>query len=80
MCIEYFETNGRLTVKRPDFEQLLSIKDGAYTKEEIIQMAENLIAEGTALHKVSTMRDRPDHAKVDELCCRLVRGVLGCED
>lgn len=73
MAVEYCMSNGQLTVKRPDRDELLAIKDGQFSKQDIIDEAMELFEKGESLYKVLDLPDKPDHERIDALCCVLVR-------
>lgn len=61
-------TEGKIIVKRPDAKELLAIRDGAWTYEEIIKYAEEkdkLIRE--KLYKTTSLRKRPNLHKIAEI-------------
>lgn len=76
MCREVL-TTGKVIVKRPDREELLAIRNGAWSYEQLIEFAEaedknlqELYLKSTALPKV------PDKEKLDKLCIELVETYL----
>jgi predicted nucleotidyltransferase len=71
MCREILET-GQVVVKRPDREELLAIRAGAWSSEKLLAWAE---AEDRALDEVcarSPLPEAPDVARIDALCVKLV--------
>ncbi|KAA2244830.1 nucleotidyltransferase [Chitinophaga agrisoli] len=54
----------KLQVKRPNREELLSIKAGNYSYEELLQKANVLMEEITTAYPASTLRDVPDKEKI----------------
>jgi uncharacterized protein len=72
MCREVL-TTGKVIVKRPDREELLAIRNGAWTYEQLIEFAES---EDKALQelylKSNVLPKVPDKEKLDRLCIELV--------
>lgn len=77
MCTEVLKT-GKLQVKRPDAEELLSIRDGAWSYERLIQEADTLEQEANALYdsKACPLPHHPDKKKLDAILCDLVEQHL----
>jgi hypothetical protein len=71
MCREIL-TTGKVLVRRPDAEELLAIRRGAWTIEQLIEWSDRENAELDAIAKASKLPDAPDRAKLDELCVDLV--------
>jgi predicted nucleotidyltransferase len=77
MCSEVL-TTGKVIVKRPDREELLAIRNGAWSYEKLMEFAEKADAELTVLYNKSTVLPKtPDKEKLDQLCIRLVEQSLG---
>lgn len=75
MCREILET-GKVIVKRPDRDELLAIRNGAWTYEKLVEWAET---EDKALEEVyqkSTLPHAPDRKVLDQLCIDVVQMVL----
>jgi len=72
MCREIL-TTGKVIVKRPDWEELLEIRNGAWTCDQVIEFAEqekNLL---NILYIQSNILPKsPDKDKLDQLCIQLV--------
>ena len=75
MAVEALET-GELVVLRPDRDELLGIRDGAWTYEELIENAEALHADVRRAAASSTLPDRADESAIDALCVAVVADVL----
>lgn len=76
MCREIL-TTGKVLVKRPDREELLTIRNGAWTYEQLIEFAEREELELNELYLTSTaLPTKPDKEKLDQLCIRLVEQSL----
>lgn len=75
MCREILEGKG-VIVKRPDREELLAIRNGAWEYEALIEWAEKEDKELEQLYATSTLPKTADRVKLDELCQRLVEDSL----
>ncbi len=75
MAIEILGT-GRVIVKRPDREELLAIRDGAWSYEELESRCESLRAEIAEVAQRSSLPDAPDEDALDALTVSLVARVL----
>lgn len=75
MCREIL-TFGTVVVKRPDREELLSIRNGAWTYEQVIEYANQEDAQMDGLYKASTLRREPDRAKLDRLCIAIAERMI----
>lgn len=71
MAQEILET-GRVVVKRPDREELLSIRTGAWSYDQLIEWAEAKEREIQEVGSRSILPKLPDRATLDELCQRIV--------
>lgn len=79
MCREILLT-GKVLVKRPDREELLTIRNGAWSYEQLIEFAEREEKELNELYLTSTALPKfPDKEKLDLLCIRLVEESLESE-
>lgn len=72
MGIEFLQT-GIMNVRRSDAEELLSIKQGAWTLEKIQEEAENLFVLAHDAKEKSPLPDEPDREKIEKLCCNMLR-------
>lgn len=76
MCREVLLT-GKVIVKRPDREELLAIRNGAWSYEQLIEFADREEKELNAIYATCNLLPKvPDMEKVDELCIRLVERRL----
>jgi predicted nucleotidyltransferase len=75
MCREIL-AEGRVVVKRPDRDELLAIRNGAWTYEQIVEWAERQDVELTELADRSPLPHAPDRNFLQELCCQIVDGAL----
>lgn len=65
---------GNITFPRPDAEWLLSIKQGFYSYEQILEMATNMELEFETWYKQSPLPNAPDRNKLKELYFDIVLG------
>ena len=72
MCREILET-GKVLVKRPDREELLAIRNGAWSYEQVLEWAEQQDRDMEAAYKVSTLPHGPDRKALDTLCQSIVQ-------
>jgi uncharacterized protein len=75
MCREILET-GMVIVKRPDAEELLSIRHGAWSYERLVEWART---EDTALEEVaksSKLPKSPDVERIDAVCVELISDAI----
>jgi len=75
MCREILE-RGEVVVKRPDREELLAIRAGAWTYEQIVEWAEKEDAALDDVAKASKLPHHPDRKKLDALCQRIVESMI----
>ena len=76
MCTEVLQT-GKVIVKRPDYEELLDIRNGKWTYNQIIEEADKLESQSEQLYKTSTILPKsPDLKFLDQLCVELVEKSL----
>ena len=75
MCKEIL-ADGVVLVERPDAEELLEIKNGKWTYEELIQWAEDMDASLDELYKTSTLQKEPDRNAIDTLCQHLIGDAI----
>lgn len=67
---------GVVRVKRPDAEQILAIKNGAWTYEQIIEFAEEQDKYMDELYKKSTIPREPDRKAINDVCIEIVEAML----
>lgn len=65
MCIEILRDH-KINVKRPDAEFLLSIRNGAWTYDQLIEWAENQDKILDELYITSTLRKEPERIKIND--------------
>lgn len=76
MCREIL-TTGQVQVRRPDREELLAIRAGAWSYEALITWAEAEDKALDALYHTSLLPRTPDRARLDALCIELIDQWLG---
>lgn len=79
MCVEILET-GEVHVRRPDAQELLSIRAGAYSYERLIEYAKELEEKAAQLYLSSSLRKSPDKNFLDSLCLDIVDDFLQQKD
>jgi len=79
MCREIL-TDGTVNVKRPDAEELLAIRHGAWSYDELIEWADKQDAEMQVLYDTSTLPVQPRTEEIDLLCQELVEEALQHSD
>jgi predicted nucleotidyltransferase len=76
MCREVL-TTGKVIVKRPDREELLAIRNGAWTYEQLIEFAEREdIALNELYSSTNVLPKVPDSNKIDQLCIELIEEAI----
>lgn len=71
MGIEAMQT-GKLQVVRPDAEELLSIKHGAFSLDEVQAMADDLFNQCRDAKDNSPLPDKPDMEAINQLCVEMI--------
>ena len=75
MCREILAT-GRVLVKRPDAAELLAIRGGAWSYEQLLTWAEEQDAAMNDAAAASALPREPDRVALDGLCRRIVESML----
>ena len=76
MCREIL-TTGRVNIYREDREQILAIKNGAWSYDQIVEFAKKQDQELTELYKTCTILPHsPDRVKIDALCVEIIEAAL----
>lgn len=75
MCGEILET-GQVRVKRPDAEELLAIRNGAWPYERLLEYAESEDRRLQELAARSKLPKAPDVAEIDRRCVEIVWEAL----
>lgn len=60
-------TQGKVIVKRPDREEILAIKNGAWSYEQVMEFAQNMQKKLDESYKTTTLKKAVDFAKVNTL-------------
>jgi predicted nucleotidyltransferase len=76
---ELMET-GSMVFPRPDGQMLLDIRKGKYTKEELEEMHDSVVAEAEAMREKSVLPNEPNRNKVWERYSELVADVIQKDD
>lgn len=71
MCKEIL-TLGEVIVRRPDRDELLAIRNGAWSYEKLVSWAEQADLENEKLMQQSKLPDKPNRELLDRLCVDLV--------
>ncbi len=78
MAVEILET-GEVHVRRDaDRDELLAIREGAWSYEALLERTDALKARIAAGKEGSPLPDAPDEAALDRLCVELIGEALGC--
>jgi len=75
MGTEILET-GIVRVRRPDAEELLEIRSGAWPYEKLINWVEKQEDKFAELYKTSDLPNKPNRQKLDKLCCEIVGEMM----
>ena len=67
---------GQVIVKRPDREELLAIRNGAWTYDKLVGEAEKLEKELDSLYEQSTLKHSPDDKAIDNLLINITEQYL----
>jgi hypothetical protein len=74
-CIELLET-GKLNVKRPDFQELLFIRDGGWDYDKLMEFSKNSDEKLNTLYETSSLKNEPDRIKINEWFIKTVENYL----
>lgn len=75
MCREILVEH-KVVVKRPDREEILAIKNGAWAYDQLIEWAEHKEAELDSLYQTSTLQKEPDRNYLDSLCVEIIESFF----
>lgn len=78
MCREIL-LEGKMNVRRPDAEELLSIRRGAWSYEKLMEWAEAEQAALDYIYRESTLPNGPDRNAIEALCMNMVSEMF-CDD
>ena len=76
MCREIL-SSGEVLVRRPDAEEIKSIRTGQWSYDQVIEESERLELECKSLYQTSSIPNCPDINKIDELIIDLHESFLG---
>ncbi len=76
MAVEILR-DGKVIVKRPDAEELLSIRAGAWSFDRLMEWAYEMEAQLDAIYPTSKLPHRADMKHLDGVCSAAVEGFLG---
>lgn len=76
-CCKELLLTGELNVRRPDAEELLSIRKGAWTFDQLMSWFEKQDTEIEAAYLSSTLPKSPDRPKINDLCVSMVEESFG---
>ncbi len=78
MCEEIL-TTGKVIVKRPDAEELLAVRRGAWTYDTLMDYAQTADERLNELYKTCNILPRePNRAILDEICMEIVEEMNSC--
>jgi hypothetical protein len=72
MGIEFLK-DGSMRVARPDAEELLAIKRGEWTLDQVKAEADKLFADAERAYRESSLPAHPDHDAAERLCVELIQ-------
>lgn len=75
MCKEILEI-GKVIVRRPDWEELLAIRNGAWSYDELIGYARNLESRLDEICARSKLPGKPDADYLNNLCIEIIEMML----
>lgn len=75
MAMEILET-GEVRVRRPDREELLQVRDGEWSYEDLIERSDAMTRRVEELKEASVLPADPDHDALNALCVEIVEEVL----
>jgi len=75
MGIEWLNS-GELQVIRTDAQQLLEIKRGEWSLEQVKKEADRLFISAETAYTMSKLPEKPDHEKLNKLCLELIHHWL----
>lgn len=76
MAVEILN-DGAVVVERPDRDDLLAVRDGAWTYERLLDEIDALRAAVDDAAQASPLPPEPDDDALDELCAAIVSDVIG---
>lgn len=79
MCREIL-TEGKIIVRRPDADELLAIRNGAWEYDRLVEWAERQDTEMDELAKTSPLPHQPNRVALDALCRDIVQSHFSVQD
>jgi predicted nucleotidyltransferase len=76
MGIEFLQ-DGKLYVKRTDADDLLSIKRGEWSLEQVKAESDKLFKKAENAYKKSKLPEYPNYEKIDNLCINIIKSHFG---
>lgn len=73
--MEILET-GKVNVFRPDREELLAIRNGAWSYDKIVEYAEECEAKIKVLYETTKLPKNPNRVTLDKLCCEIIEEYI----
>lgn len=73
---EEIVSTGRVNVWRPDREELLAIRNGAWKYEEIEEFAKDMQEKIRELAKTSRLPKKPNHSFLDNICIGVIQDYI----
>jgi len=73
--MEILET-GEINVYRPDREELVAIRNGAWSYDKIVNYAQECEDRMDGLYKSSILPKQPDRNYIDQLCVNIIREYI----
>lgn len=70
-------STGEVIVYRPDREELIEIRNGAWSYEKVEEFASSIDSELNELYKKSSLNDRPDHKGIANLYREICEDAYG---
>ncbi|MFK7985801.1 MAG: nucleotidyltransferase domain-containing protein [Sandaracinaceae bacterium] len=77
MAVEILE-HGEVRVRRDDREELLAIRDGAWSYDTLMEHAEALRQQREQAKRTSSLPKAPDAGRLDALCQQLIAETFAC--
>ncbi len=78
MAVEILESGAVQVRREADREELLAVRDGAWSYDALVEKVEEERARIAEAENRSTLPDAPDEEALDALCEDLIAEVLGC--
>jgi hypothetical protein len=75
MCKEILET-GKVLVKRPDAQELIEIRNGKWTYDQLIEYFDKIEKEIKLAYDKSTVKKLPNFAKIEQTVIEIVEEMI----